>query len=31
MSKDNISEHLAPVYVVIEYAPARSMMRATGF
>ena len=31
MSKDNIREHSAPVYEGIENAPARSMMRATGF
>ncbi|KGT47543.1 dihydroxy-acid dehydratase [Acinetobacter thermotolerans] len=31
MSKDNIREHSAPVYDGIENAPARSMMRATGF
>ena len=31
MSKDNIREHSAPVYAGIENAPARSMMRATGF
>ena len=31
MSKDNIREHSAPVYESIENAPARSMMRATGF
>ncbi|WP_333838431.1 dihydroxy-acid dehydratase [Acinetobacter schindleri] len=31
MSKQNIREHSAPVYEGIENAPARSMMRATGF
>ena len=31
MSKNNIREHSAPVYAGIENAPARSMMRATGF
>lgn len=31
MSKENIREHSAPVYEGIENAPARSMMRATGF
>jgi len=31
MSKHNIREHSAPVYEGIENAPARSMMRATGF
>lgn len=31
MSKDNIREHSAAVYEGIENAPARSMMRATGF
>lgn len=31
MSQDNIREHSAPVYEGIENAPARSMMRATGF